>query len=63
MCERRQSGYDINYFDILNAKANAISLSPWHSVLCRGVLIYLCTRFSLMGVAFNSREKGTDALS
>ena len=27
MYESRQSGYDINYFDILSAKANAISFS------------------------------------
>ena len=59
MYESWQSGYDINYFDILSAKANAISLSLL-AVFSQGLLIYLFAHFNLMEVAFNSREEGTD---
>lgn len=62
MYESRQSGYDINYVDILSAEANAISLSLLASCVQPRVLIYLFTHFDLMEVAFNCSEEGTDGL-
>lgn len=61
MCESRQSGYDINYFDISSAKANAISLSPLaFRIHRRGADLSLYPFQSDGGCFFNSREEGTD---
>lgn len=61
MYESRQRGDDINYFDILSAKANAISLSPLaFCIHRRRADLSLYPFQSDGGCFFNSREEGTD---